>query len=459
MKTTLAQVVEAAGGELVGGAPDVEVAAVSIDTRTMAPGSLFVAVVGERDGHEFVHDAARRGASAALVSRVPEKTALPLVVVDDTVAALGRLGRWARDQLVEAAVIGITGSTGKTSTKDLTAAAVAARSVVASEASFNNELGVPLTLLAAEADTGVLVVEMGARAIGDIRALAGMVRPHVGVVTTIGAAHTERFGTEAEIVSAKGELLEALPEDGHAVVGVDHDWADPLLARSSAPAVTVGRDPAADVRVSAVEIDGHLRPSFLLETPWGSARPRLEVRGAHQAVNGALAVAAAVLAGGGFEQAVAGIERARGSAWRLEVEVSPTGVIVLNDAYNANPDSMSAALDALATLDVRGARWAVLGEMAELGDRAPAEHAAIGRLAVERGIDVVVAVGAATAPLAEAARDHGGDVFEVPDAAGAADLVLRRTHPGDAVLVKASRVVGLERVAEALSAAAGGVTA
>ncbi len=460
MKVSLGQIAEATGGEIVGGDPEVPVMSASIDSRTLEPGGLFVAVADQRDGHDFVDDAARAGAAAALVSREGRDAPLPLVVVSDTVSALGRLGNHARHQLSPAAaVIGITGSTGKTSTKDLTAAALSDRSVVASEASFNNELGVPLTLLAADPDTDALVVEMGARGIGDIKALAEIVRPQVGIVTMIGAAHTERFGSEAEIVEAKGELLEALPSDGHGVVGIDHAWAEPLLARSSAPTVTVGRDPAADVRVSAVAVDGHLRPRFRLETPWGSARPRLEVRGAHQAVNGGLAVAAAVIVGAEFDDAVAGIEQARSSAWRLEVDVTPAGVIVLNDAYNANPDSMSAALDALTNVDVRGARWAVLGEMAELGDRAEAEHASIGRLAAEREIDVVVAVGSAAVPLASEARQGGCDVREVGGVDDAIAVVLAEVKDGDAVLVKASRVVGLERVAEALHATAGGVSA
>lgn len=460
MRITLAQIAEATAGDVVGGDAELAVTSVSIDSRTLEPGGLFVAVADERDGHDFVESAARAGAAAALVSRRVPDVRLPLVVVPDTVSALGRLGGHARDRLApDSTVIGITGSTGKTSTKDLTAAALSGRSVIASEASFNNELGVPLTLLAAEADTDVLVVEMGARGIGDIEFLAGIARPQVGIVTMIGAAHTERFGSEAEIVQAKGELLEALPPDGHGVVGIDHAWADALLARSSVPTVTVGRDPAADVRVSAVEVDGHLRPRFRLETPWGAARPRLEVRGTHQAVNGGLAVAAAVVAGTGLDDAVAGIERARSSAWRLEVDVTPTGVIVLNDAYNANPDSMSAALDALADVDVRGGRWAVLGEMAELGDRTRAEHAAIGGLAAEREIDVVVAVGDAVAPLASAARRGGCDVREVDGVDEAIDVVLGGVGPGDAVLVKASRVVGLERVAEALHAAAEGASA
>lgn len=460
MRVTLGRIAEVTGGVVVGGDPRLPVTSASIDSRTLVPGGLFVAVVGERDGHDFVDDAARAGAAAALVSRTGPDLPLAVVVVDDTVAALGRLGSHARDRLAPGvAVIGITGSTGKTSTKDLTAAALSAGSVVASEASFNNELGVPLTLLAAEPDTDALVVEMGARGIGDIKILAEIARPQVGIVTMIGTAHTERFGSEAEIVEAKGELLEALPSDGHGVVGVDHPWAEPLLARSSAPTVTVGRDPAADVRVSAVEVDGHLRPRFLLETPWGSARPRLEVRGMHQAINGGLAVAAAVVAGAGFDAAVAGIERARSSAWRLEVDVTRAGVIVLNDAYNANPDSMSAALDALADVDVSGTRWAVLGEMAELGDRTGAEHASIGRLAGERAIDVVVAVGVATTPLASAARDAGCDVREVDAVDGAIDVVLREVAAGDAVLVKASRVVGLERVAEALHSTAEGASA
>lgn len=449
MRLILGEVAAVTGGRLSGPA-DSEVTSVSIDSRGLDRGALFVAVRGDRDGHDFVTHAATQGAAAALVER-PVEGELAHVVVADTQAALTELGRWARGRLADALVVAVTGSTGKTSTKDLAAAALGARfRVAASPGSFNNELGVPLTLLGASADTEAVVTEIGARASGQVAELAALARPRIGVVTTVGAAHIEMFGSEEEIARTKGELLEALPEDGYAVVGSDHQWVNELVARSSAPVVTVGRGDAVDVRVSAVEVDGRLRPRFTLETPWGAARVGLEMRGAHQALNAALAVTGAVLGGVELGEAVAALADARGSRWRLEVGETSGGVTVLNDAYNANPASTEAALRSLVALADASRRWAVLGEMAELGDRARDEHEALGHLVAELGVDRLVVVGRAARPLAEAARADGVRVDELESVEDATALVASGVKAGDAVLVKGSRVVGLERLAEAL---------
>lgn len=454
---TVAQVAEAAEGELVGDG-DAVVTSASIDSRTLEPGALFVAVQGERDGHDFVGDALARGAAGALVERVPPGVdGFTGVRVPGTVEALGRLAarhlaglRGASSRGGSLDVVGITGSAGKTSTKDLTAAALApTRGVCASPASFNNELGVPLTVLSSGPDTDVLVLEMGARGAGHIAALCRVAPPQVGVVTNISAAHIEHYDSVEAIAREKGTLLEAA-ERG--VVGTDHDWVDVVVGRTAGPVVTVGLRSGDDVRYGDVRLDDQLRPSFQLHTPWGASAVRLEVRGAHQAANASLAAAAALSLGATLDEVVSGLESARATRWRMQVERSVAGVTVINDAYNANPASTAAALQALASLPVSGRRWAVLGEMAELGASSVGEHRRIGEQVVERGVDRLVVVGSGAAPAAEAARSGGVEVTEVPSAEAAATLVTAGVRGGDAVLVKASRVVGLERVAEALLA-------
>jgi UDP-N-acetylmuramoyl-tripeptide--D-alanyl-D-alanine ligase len=373
------------------------------------------------------------------------------VVVPDPGAGLTVLGRDARQRLAGVPVIGITGSTGKTSTKDLTAAALAVRfDVCASAASFNNEIGLPLTLLAATETTGAVVAEMGSRGIGHIAALAEVARPAVGVITNIGLAHTEFFGSRSEVARAKGELLGALPADGCAVLSADDDMTPGLAGRSPAPVLLVGRDATADVVVRVLSLDRDLRPSFDLETPWGPAQVRgLPLRGAHQATNAAFAVAVAGLLGVPPEEAAGGLSKAVGSRWRMELSRTAGGLEVLNDAYNANPASMAAALEALRSLNGTR-RFAVLGHMAELGPDAVEEHRRVGRLAAACGLAALVVVGHGAAALVEAAREGGVETVVVDTAEDALAVLGPRLRPGDSVLVKASRVVGLERVALAL---------
>ena len=450
MNLTLGEIAAITAGQLLGGDPATPATSYSIDTRTLAPGALFVALRAERDGHDFVGDALDRGAVAALVSRPVD--GVGLVLVDDTAVALTALGRAARDRLAGLPVVGITGSTGKTSTKDLASAALApAGPVGASPVSFNNEIGVPLTLLSAPDDAAAVVVEMGARGIGHIATLCAVAAPTIGVITNIGMAHAEFFGSREDVARGKGELLESLPADGHAVLCADDDMTPGLAARTSATVVTVGAAAAADVRVSAVELDDELRPAFHLDTPWGSVDvPPLPVRGTHQAGNAAFAVAVAGVAGVRLEDAVAGLAGAVGSPLRMDLRRSPSGVLVLNDAYNANPTSMAAAVDALTALGGRegGRRFAVLGPMAELGPHATAEHHRLGKLVAAAGVELLVAVNAPE--LAEGARAAGAVAVEVGAPDEAVGALVSRLRAGDAVLVKASRVAGLELVAQAL---------
>lgn len=454
MDMTAFDVAAATGGELTAGHGDARVTSVSIDTRSLQPGALFVALRDARDGHDFVDAAFAGGAAAALVERdvpvaSPEAT---FVRVPDALEALSALAHRARSEMGDAVVVGITGSAGKTATKDLTRAALArTHRVHASPASFNNEAGVPLTLLGAPADVQVVVTEMGARFAGNVADLATLAEPQVGVITHIGLAHAGHLGGRKGIARVKGELLEALPSNGLAVLNDRCDQTPALVSRTAARVVRVGRAPSSDLRASAVRIDDELRPHFVLETPWGTAEVSLSLRGEHQVENAAQAAAVALELGAPLDNVVAGLAEARGATQRMELLRTPDGVLVLNDAYNSSPTSAAAAVRSLAQLAVPGRRIAVLGEMLELGEQTAAEHEAIGALATELGIDLLVAVGAQADHVAAGARGGRIVVVTVPDAVSASDVLAREVLPGDAVLVKASRAIGLDRVADDLA--------
>jgi UDP-N-acetylmuramoyl-tripeptide--D-alanyl-D-alanine ligase len=419
------QIAAAAGGALVG--PDLAVTGAAIDSRAVEGGELFVPIIAERDGHDFLEAALEAGAAAYLTARPP--VGGTAIVVGDTTAALTSLATWARSQ-VGATVVGITGSVGKTTVKDLLAAVLSRRGVVAASAgSFNNELGVPLTILNAPDAAEALVVEMGARGIGQIAELCAIAAPRIGVVTRVAAAHTELFGTLDDVARAKGELVEALPADGGvAVLNAEDARVAAMARRTSARVLLFGE--GADVVAEDVALDAELRPSFHLQTPWGAADVALAARGMHQVSNALAAAGAALAAGASLDDVVVGLADAAVSRWRMELVRLPAGAVVLNDTYNANPASMRAALEALAALPATR-RAAVLGIMAELGARSADEHAAVGELARSLGIRVI-AIGT---------LDYGGDVVGGIDEAVAA---LGRLGDGDAVLVKGSRIAGLE---------------
>ena len=433
MRLAASEVARAVGGSLVG--PDVAVSGASIDSRTVVPGELFVPVVAERDGHVFIDDALAAGAAAYLTS-APSRGATA-VVVEDTAVALAELGRHARSRF-DGPVVGITGSVGKTSVKDMAAAAIGVdRLTHASPMSFNNELGVPLTLVNRPEEAEAVVVEMGARGKGHIAWLCSLGRPTVGVVTTVGAAHTELFGTVEAVAEAKGELVEALDPSGTAVLNADNSLVAAMAGRTEARVLTFGRL-GGEVRAAEVSLDDGLRARFQLETPNGRAEVVLAVCGEHMVDNALAAAAAALAVGVGLDEVATGLGSARLSPWRMEVTELASGAVLINDAYNANPMSMVAGLRSLAAVN-RRRRVAVLGVMAELGDRAAAEHAAIGTLARELGIEVI--------PVATA--DYG--LAPVADVAAAVEA-LGPLDADTAVLVKASRAAGLEAVADALSA-------
>jgi UDP-N-acetylmuramoyl-tripeptide--D-alanyl-D-alanine ligase len=421
---------------------------VTIDSRTLSPGALFVAIRAERDGHDWIDAAVRAGAGAVLADEAWARSAArdglpaPLVRVTDTRQGLLDLGRAARDRLA-ATVIGITGSVGKTSTKDLAAAALTAgMRTAASERSFNNELGVPLTLANAPEDSAAAVIEMGARGRGHIADLCLVARPDIGVVTAVVAAHTEVFGDLDAVAAAKAELVEALPARGTAILNGDDPRVRAMAGRTSARSLTYSVGGAgvagADVVAERVELDEELHPRFVAHSPWGSRAIRLRVHGAHQVGNALAALAVAGMAGVPIDAVADALAATSISPWRMELHRTPAGAVVLNDAYNANPASMKAALQALATLPARR-RVAVLGPMAELGAHSEAEHDAVSALAGRLGVEL----------LAVATDSYQARSVEGVDEAVAA---LGRLGPGDAVLVKASRVAGLERLAARLLA-------
>ena len=457
IELSLQQVADAVDGRLEGADPAAVVHRPAVlDSRQAEPGALFVAVQGEHvDGHDYAAAAARSGAVAVLASRPVEA---PAVVVPDTVAALGRLAARVRHQLPSVRVVGLTGSQGKTSTKDLLARLLAGLGpVVAPVGSYNNELGVPLTVLGADTATSHLVVEMGARGDGQIRYLCDIAQPTFGVVLNVGTAHLGEFGSRAAIARVKGELVEALPDDGLAVLNADDDLVRQMAGRTSARVVTFGTTQGADVRAEDVTLDDQGRPRFTLATPQVSAPVTMGLLGAHQAANAAAAAAVALDAGVPLAEVVGGLQAATTvSSWRMERHVRADGVVVVNDAYNASPDAMRSALHTLAAMgggagDRRTV--AVLGEMRELGDATASEHHAVGRLAAQLGIDVLVAVGADAIGLAQGARadeSWRGESVQVDDADAAVAYLTDELRGGDVVLVKAARAAGLERVAAAV---------
>ncbi|WP_331765865.1 UDP-N-acetylmuramoyl-tripeptide--D-alanyl-D-alanine ligase [Embleya sp. NBC_00896] len=434
-------------GGTVEGDPSVTVTAPAVlDGRQAEPGGLFVAFAGEHvDGHEYVGQAGRAGAVAVLGSR---PTLLPTVVVEDARAALQALAAHVVARLRDGlTVVGVTGSQGKTSTKDMLAAVLSsAGPTVATIGSLNNELGVPLTMLRADAATRFLVLEMGARHIGDIAELAGLVAPDIGVVLNVGQAHLGEFGSRAAIAETKGELVRGLAPGGTAVLNADDPCVDAMRALTDGPVLTFGRAEHADVTMLGLDLDGLGRPSCTLRTADACASVALPHVGAHQAHNASAAAAAGLAAGVPLDLAEAALATASLSRWRMELRVLAGGATLLNDSYNANPDSTRAALDALAAIE-GGRRVAVLGEMLELGDASAAEHRAIGEYAAARA-DVVAVVGEAARSIA----DGAGERAVVLDGNGAAVTWLRgHLAADDVVLVKASRGARLDEVAAQLT--------
>jgi len=460
---SLARIARITGGQLCHADPAAEVSGeVVIDSRRVGPGGLFAAVAGERsDGHDFAAAAVAAGATAVLATRpVP----VPSVLVADVPAALGALARAVVDALPAARIAGLTGSSGKTSTKDLAAQLVERLGpTIAPAGSFNNEFGHPLTVLRADASTRYLVLELSARGIGHIAHLCRVAPPRYGVVLNVGHAHAGEFGGLDQVARAKGELPEALPADGVAILNADDPRVLAMAARTQAQVVTFGIEAAgAAVRAADIRLDELGRPSFTLLTPEGSAPVTLRLHGAHNVPNALAAAALARELGLGLDGIADGLSAAIArSRWRMEVHQRADGVTVINDAYNANPESVRAALDALAHLAQGSRGFAVLGHMAELGGTSRSSHEDIGEYAARMSdsrLAALIAVGEEAAPLlagARRVRSWTGEALAAPDGAAALELLANRLKPRDVVLVKASRAARLEGVAAALEGEAG----
>jgi UDP-N-acetylmuramoyl-tripeptide--D-alanyl-D-alanine ligase len=449
---TLADVAVAVGGDVRDADPGAIVSSVSIDGRTAEQGSVFVALTGSHaDGHDFAAQAVANGAIAAIVSReVPG----PRVVVDDPLLALLALGRDERDRLTGVRVVAVTGANGKTSTKDLAAAVLSTRfRTHASPSSFNNEIGLPMTLLGAPEGVEAIVAEMGARRVGDVALLCDIARPDVVVVTNVGVAHMEIFGSWERIVASAAEPVESLGPEGTAILNADDAAVRALRERTTARVLTFGLSEDADVRAADVRLDDDARASFVLAHRDERELAALAVPGEHMVSNALAAAAAGIALGVTLPECAAALKGARIAPWRMETFENARGVVVVNDAYNANPESMAAGLRAARWIARDGRLAAVLGHMAELGAVAFEAHERLGELVVRVGVDRLVTVGEPAEAIARAAVREGQlpeDVASYATAAEAAEDVRRWARRGDVVLVKGSRVVGLERVAEAL---------
>ena len=454
---TLAEVAEVVGGEVHGDAAVRVTGPAFVDSRTPEEGGLFLAFVGEQvDGHDYADAAMSGGAAAVLGTRPLEH---PTVVVTDPMDAVAALAKHVLARLPGARVVALTGSQGKTSTKDLLAQVLAdAGTTVATAGSLNTELGLPLTVLRADEATQYLVLEMGARGIGHLTALCDIAPPAVSLVLNVGKAHLSEFGTQEDIARAKGEIVDALGPDGTAVLNADDRLVSAMAPRCAGSVLSFGEGSSADVRLEDLTLDELGRPSFVLRHGDVAAPVSMNLVGEHQALNALATAAVAVALDVPLQAAAASLGDARSvSRWRMEVHERPDGVTVINDAYNANPDSMRAALKALAAVGRGrgpGTRTvAVLGEMRELGESSRDEHDAVGRLAVRLDISQLVVVGEPARPLHLGACLEGSwndeSVF-VEDNEQAVAWLREYLAPGDVVLLKASRAAALETVAEAL---------
>lgn len=453
---TLAEIASAVGGSLVDGDGSTVVSeavvsgGVEFDSRKVGPGGLFVAFAGETvDGHEFVGPAVAAGAVAVLATK---PTDAPTIVVDDCLTAIGRLARAVVDRLPDLTIVGITGSSGKTSTKDLVVQLLTRLGpTVGPPGSFNNELGLPHTVLKADASTRFLVLEMGARGAGHLTYLCRIAPPRIAVVVNVGVAHIGEFGSVDAIAEAKAELVQALPADGLAVLNADDPRVAAMAGQTTAPAVLVGETPdtagvrgdSETLRAQDVTLDARGRASYTLRAAEGTTGVTLGISGPHQVTNSLLAAGVARALG----MPLADLGPALGdlrlvSTRRMDVFDRPDGVTVIDDSYNGNPASTAAALHAQAAIGPGRRRIAVLGYLAELGDMEYDGHAQVGRLAAELGVDRLVVVGAGAEPIhdgAMAVPEWGGESVVVSDQDAAVAWLRGELRPGDVVLVKGSR--------------------
>jgi UDP-N-acetylmuramoyl-tripeptide--D-alanyl-D-alanine ligase len=447
------EIAVAVGGAVRDGG-DTAIGSVATDSRAVRPDGIFVALVGERlDGHDYVGDALERGAAAVLV-RSGFSVDAPAVHVRDTGNALLDLGA-AERRGFDGTVVAITGANGKTSTKDLAGAVVGTRwRTHVSPSSFNNEVGVPMTLLGAPPDTDVIVAELGARHVGDVRRLCDVAEPRVAVVTNVGVAHLEAFGSWEAIVESSAEPIDAVPPDGVAILSADDPVVAGYAARTEARVVTFGRSADADVRANDVSLDRDGTASFELRHHGDHARVHLNVAGEHMVTNALAAAAVGLEFDVPIAEAAVALSDARVTRWRMQTSGTAAGVRVVNDAYNANPESVAAALKTGRWMAGDGHLIAVLGQMAELGPITTAEHERVGELAARLPVDRLLAIGPDAKAIVVAAVREGVEpnaAVAYDDADAAVADVVAHAAPGDVVLVKGSRVAGLEQLGERLA--------
>ena len=450
MMRTLAGFAAACGGRLQG--EDRSYSQVSTDTRTLERGDLFVALRGPRfNGNDFVAQAHAAGAAGAVVD-APQVTPLAQVIVAESQAALARAAQHWRGRF-DIPVIGVAGSNGKTSTKEMTAAILArSGACLATRGNLNNHIGVPLTLLRLGSEHRSAVIEMGANQSGDVAALVELAAPTIGLITNAGAEHLEGFGTLEAAARAEGEMVEGLPAAGTAVINADDPYAPMWRDLTRAQVVSFGMSSDAAWRAEGVhfEVDVQgFRTRFTLVSPLGRTAVMLELAGQHNVMNALGAAAAAAAAGASLEHIVAGLAAVRAVPGRLQFKRALSGAWLIDDSYNANPSSVRAGIEVLAQLD--GSKWLVLGDMAELGEFAKESHAEIGAFARAHGVERLFATGALTGGAVES-FGAGGEWF--PDAQTLSAALIASSNAGVRMLIKGSRMNRLERVVEALTAAA-----
>lgn len=454
-KRDLAFVVSACGGELLQGEKNTQVQRVCTDSRATRAGDLFVALVGDKfDGHDFLFEVAEKGAVALVVERERSRAKMPSlasVAVDDTRLALGKIGAAYRKDF-SLPVIAVGGSNGKTSTKELIAAVLRQKlATLWSEASFNNDIGVPMTLLRLERSHQAAVLEVGTNHPGELAPLVRMIAPKFGVITTIGREHLEFFSDVAGVAQEEGALAELLPADGKLFLNGDNEWTSAIAKRTGAAVVRIGTSAKCDWRARNVKMEKS-GMTFTVEAPdeeFGGTY-RINLLGRHQVLNAVYAIALGAELGLSRDEIKRGLAECVPAKMRLEIWES-SGVCVLDDAYNANADSMEAALLVLREMPCKGRRVAVLGDMAELGEQSESAHAEVGRRAAELGVEQLIAVGKMAGVMSTGARGAGlSRVIELADAEAAATAIKSFLKPGDTVLLKASRATRLERISAAL---------
>lgn len=441
-------------GAIVSGDGAVSIKSISTDTRTISGGELFIPLVGENyDGHDYIHEALAKGATGCLTDRDIDGTMTGklMVKVDDTLGGLQAIAAFVRMPL-KAKVLAITGSTGKTTTRAICEKIIRSRfNTVSSRASFNNEVGVPLTLLKANDETEVIILEMAMRGLGQIARLCEIAKPDIGCITNVGKTHYELLGSEENIGKAKGELVESIPGNGIVVLNIDDVFTDRYRDLTPARVITYGLDARADIRAENITMADRC-PVFDLLIDGQSYYVRLGLMGRHNVYNAMAAAGMALAAGVDAVDIVKGLAGAENESMRMQVEMTADGVTVINDTYNANPDSMRAALTILADYE-SGSKIAVLGDMLELGDISIAEHRSLGRFTAKAGIDMLVTVGNLAREISHAAIEAGlkhDSVHHCVDHDTAVRFVKNRLKPGDVVLAKASRALMFEKIIDGI---------